>query len=125
MSNSEQDRWNRVRDRLKASVGDDIFNSWFARMELESVEADTVRLSVPTRFLKSWVQSHYADRLLVCWQEELPANTRVELTVRSAVLKPLPPKAPKILEPAAPASDKRRYQARDACSSSGTDLGGA
>jgi len=107
MSTSEQDRWNRVRDRLKAGVGDDIFNSWFARMELEGVEGDTVRLSVPTRFLKSWVQSHYADRLLACWQEELPANTRVELTVRSAVLKPLPPKPPKTQETVPPAHDRR------------------
>ena len=70
MNNSDQDLWNRVRERLKSNVGDDIFNSWFARMELEAIEGDTVRLSVPTRFLKSWVQSHYADRLLACWQEE-------------------------------------------------------
>jgi len=106
MNNSDQDLWNRVRERLKSNVGDDIFNSWFARMELESLEGDTVRLSVPTRFLKSWVQSHYADRLLACWQEELPAITRIELTVRSAVIRPLPPKA-KAPEVAPPANDKR------------------
>ena len=90
MNSSDQDLWNRVRERLKSNVGDDIFNSWFARMELEAIEGDTVRHSVPTRFLKSWVQSHYADRLLACWQEELSTITRLELTVRSAVLKPLP-----------------------------------
>ena len=106
MNNSDQDLWNRVRERLKSNVGDDIFNSWFARMELESLEGDTVRLSVPTRFLKSWVQSHYADRLLACWQEEQPAITRIELTVRSAVIRPLPPKA-KAPEVAPPANDKR------------------
>jgi chromosomal replication initiator protein len=109
MNNPQQERWNRVRNRLKAGVGDDIFNSWFARMELEGIEDDTVRLSVPTRFLKSWVQSHYADRLLSCWQEELPTNTRVELTVRSAVLKPLPPR-PKAPEPVAPVNDKREIK---------------
>ena len=106
MINSEQERWTKVRGRLKANVGDDIFSSWFARMELESVENDTVRLSVPTRFLKSWVQSHYADRLFACWQEELPAVARVELTVRSAVLKPLPLKT-KIVEAAPPTNDRR------------------
>ncbi|MPZ41088.1 MAG: chromosomal replication initiator protein DnaA [Rhizobiales bacterium] len=110
MNNSDQDLWNRVRERLKSNVGDDIFNSWFARMELEAAEGDTVRLSVPTRFLKSWVQSHYAERLLACWQEELSTITRIELTVRSAVLKPLPPKA-KAPEAVAPASDKREIKA--------------
>ena len=109
MNNSDQDLWNRVRERLKTNVGDDIFNSWFARMELEPIEGDTVRLSVPTRFLKSWVQSHYADRLLACWQEELPTITRIELTVRSAVLKPLPPK-PKAPEVAPSASDRREIR---------------
>jgi chromosomal replication initiator protein len=109
MNNSDQELWHRVRERLKTSVGDDIFNSWFARMELEAIEGDTVRLSVPTRFLKSWVQSHYAEKLLACWQEEVATITRIELTVRSAVLKPLPPKA-KVPEVVAPASDKREIR---------------
>ncbi len=106
MNNVEQDLWNRVRERLKSNVGDDIFNSWFARMELEAIDADTVRMSVPTRFLKSWVQSHYAERLLTCWQDEQAAIARIELTVRSAVLKPLPPKM-KLPEIAPVASDRR------------------
>jgi chromosomal replication initiator protein len=109
MNNSDQELWNRVRERLKSNVGDDIFNSWFARMELEAIEGDTVRLSVPTRFLKSWVQSHYADRLLACWQDEASAVTRIELTVRSAVLKPLPVKA-KAPEVATPVSDRREIR---------------
>jgi chromosomal replication initiator protein len=109
MNSSDQNLWNRVRERLKTSVGDDIFNSWFARMELEAIDGDTVRLSVPTRFLKSWVQSHYADKLLACWQEEVSTVTRIELTVRSAVLKPLPPKA-KAPEVTAPVHDKREIK---------------
>jgi chromosomal replication initiator protein len=109
MNTPEQEQWNRVRQRLRNAVGDDVYNSWFARMELEALEGDTVRLSVPTRFLKSWVQSHYADRLLTCCQEELPAILRVEITVRSAVLKHLPPKT-KPPEQMMPASDKREIR---------------
>ena len=56
MTNIEQERWSRVKGRLKAEVGEDIFSSWFARMDLESLEKDTARLSVPTRFLKAWIQ---------------------------------------------------------------------
>ena len=66
MTSIDQDRWSRVKGRLKAEVGDDIFSSWFARMDLEAVENNIVRLSVPTRFLKSWIQSHYNDRVLDC-----------------------------------------------------------
>ena len=60
MNLPEQERWLRVKQRLRAEVGEDVFSSWFAAMGLDAVEGDMVRLSVPTRFLKSWVQSHYA-----------------------------------------------------------------
>jgi chromosomal replication initiator protein len=106
MTNLDQERWLRVKNRLRAEVGEDIFSSWFARMELDSLDQDTVRLSVPTRFLKSWIQSHYADRVLACWQAELSSIVRNELTVRSAVIRPLPPKV-KAAEPADSAHETR------------------
>jgi len=88
-----QDRWTRVKGRLRADVGEDVFVSWFARMELERIEDSVVHLSVPTRFLKSWIQSHYAERMLACWQAEHQEAQRIELTVRGAVIRLTPPKA--------------------------------
>src|SRR3974390_234248 len=87
MSNVDQEGWARVKGRLRAEVGDDVYSSWFARMDLEAIEDGTVRLSVPTRFLKSWIQSHYAERVLACWQAEQAQVGRIELIVRSAVLR--------------------------------------
>ena len=87
MSNVDQEGWVRVKGRLRAEVGDDVYSSWFARMDLEAIEDGTVRLSVPTRFLKSWIQSHYAERVLACWQAEQAQVGRIELIVRSAVLR--------------------------------------
>jgi chromosomal replication initiator protein len=89
MTSTELERWSRVKQRLRAEVGDDIFSSWFARMDLDGLEDDVVRLSVPTRFLKSWIQAHYAERVLACWKAELPILRRIDLTVRSAVLRTL------------------------------------
>ncbi len=85
MVHTQQDRWTRVKGRLRASVGEDIYSSWFGRLDLEDVHDDSVHLSVPTRFLKSWIQSHYADRVLQCWQAELPQIMRIDLTVRTAM----------------------------------------
>src|SRR5262249_14126137 len=76
---SDQERWLRVKERLRAEVGEDIFTSWFARMDLEGIEADTVRLSVATRFLKTWIQSHYGEKVLLCWQGGNPALRRVAI----------------------------------------------
>src|ERR1700728_2173252 len=85
MKSIEQDRWSRVKGRLRSSVGEDVYTSWFARMDLESVHDESVHLSVPTRFLKSWIQAHYAERVLSCWQAELPQVHRVDLSVRTAM----------------------------------------
>jgi chromosomal replication initiator protein len=89
-ASADESGWARVKRRLRVEVGEDIFTSWFARMDLEAVEGDGVRLSVPTRFLKSWILAHYAERVLSCWQAEDPAIQRIDLAVRSAVLRPLP-----------------------------------
>src|ERR1700726_235532 len=85
MNNMEQDRWSRVKGRLRSTVGEDVYTSWFARMDLESVQPESVHLSVPTRFLKSWIQAHYAERVLSCWQAEMPEVHRIDLTVRTAM----------------------------------------
>ncbi|MGA8155645.1 MAG: chromosomal replication initiator protein DnaA [Rhodoplanes sp.] len=87
MTNIDQDRWSRVKGRLRAEVGEDIFSSWFARMEFEGADSETVRLSVPTRFLKSWIQSHYTDRVLACWKDEEPCVRRIDLIVRTGMLR--------------------------------------
>jgi len=87
MTSTDQDRWRRVKDRLRTELGDDVFTSWFGRMELESVDKHVIRLSVPTRFLRNWIQSHYSERVLARWQEEEPDTMRLELTVRSATIR--------------------------------------
>src|SRR5579862_2908714 len=87
MISTDQERWRRVKDRLRSEVGDDVFTSWFGRMELEAADNGLLRLTVPTRFLRNWIQSHYSERVLAKWREEEPGVTRVELSVRSATIK--------------------------------------
>ena len=58
-------------------------------MELEAVDKGAVRLSVPTRFLRNWIQSHYSETVLSNWQAEDSVITRLELNVRSATIRPL------------------------------------
>ena len=108
MAKNEQECWARVKDRLRSSVGDDVYNSWFARVDLEQLNSEAVHMSVPTRFLKSWIQTHYAERVLGCWQEELPNLNRIELTVRTPVRSVAPAKDAKA------ATDDRRAERGDA-----------
>jgi len=103
LSQTDLDRWNRVKARLRAEVGEAVFSSWFTRMELEGIEGDTVRLSVATRFLRSWIQSHYAEKVLTCWQAEDSDITRIVLTVRTGLRQP----AAAAAKPAEPACEAK------------------
>jgi len=79
---AERDLFARVRARLRAAVGEDVFTSWFARLELEELVDDIAHLSVPTRFLCSWIQSNYAERILEAFREETAEIVRLHFTVR-------------------------------------------
>ena len=106
MTSTDQERWQQVKKRLRVELGEDVFTSWFARIELETIEQGTIRLSVPTRFLRNWIQSHYSEKVLGHWQAEDPIINRLELSVRSAAIRPLPVK-PKCSESSAPPRELR------------------
>jgi chromosomal replication initiator protein len=80
---SIQDAWERVRRRLRAELGEDVFSSWFGRLEIAGIVEGVAYLTVPTRFLKSWLEAHYTERLRVNCMAELPAPNGVLLSVRT------------------------------------------
>jgi chromosomal replication initiator protein len=75
-------KWGRIQSRLRAELGEDVFTSWFGRVELDSCEGRPVQVSVPTKFLRNWLQAHYSDRLLACCTAELSGVDRLEFRVR-------------------------------------------
>jgi chromosomal replication initiator protein len=77
--------WARVSARLRRELGEAVYGSWFGRLELDGVADGVALLSVPTRFLKSWIQSHYLDRILACLQGEELSVGSVQIDVRSGV----------------------------------------
>ena len=77
------EQWRRVCARLRAELGEATFNSWFKQIELLGVGDGRVMLAVPTRFIRNWLLSHYAERLSSLWSEEDPALSRIEVLVRT------------------------------------------
>lgn len=70
--------------RLKAQVGPEVYASWFARLKLHTVSKSVVRFTVPTTFLKSWINNRYMDLITNLVQSEDPDVLKVEILVRSA-----------------------------------------
>ena len=80
-------RWERVRNRLRAELGEAVYTSWFTRLELDRIDGRTMQLTVPTKFLKSWVQSHYASRIKARVGSEFKSVEHVLIDVRSSARK--------------------------------------
>ena len=78
----------KTRAMLRARLGDDIFSSWFHTLEFESFDAKTVRVSVPVKFLRTWIQSHYADDLLACCRAEFTGAEKVDVVLRQHGVRP-------------------------------------
>ncbi len=74
-------QWARVRGRLRAEFGDAAFGSWLKPMTLADIRKSTVRIAVPTRFMRDWVATHYGERIRALWQEENQAFRSVDIIV--------------------------------------------
>lgn len=79
---AEEPRGQKVRAMLRARLGDDIYTSWFNALEFESFDAGTVKFSVPVKFLRTWIQSHYSEDLLACCRAEFKGAEKVEVALR-------------------------------------------
>ncbi len=77
-----EEAFERLTAKLKARVGGEIYSSWFGRLKLDDISRSIVRLSVPTAFLRSWINNHYSDLLTELWQEENKQILKVEIVVR-------------------------------------------
>lgn len=87
-------KWEIVREGLRSDLGEDIYSSWFTRMMPENFDGANLTVSVPTRFLRSWIQSHYRDNLLQSWQKEITNLARVDILVRTCSTRQAPTPKP-------------------------------
>ncbi len=79
------EKWERILKQVQTKLGQEVFNSWFGRLKLETATGGIALHSVPTAFLKTWINSHYRETLLELWQKEDSTILRVDIAVRSAV----------------------------------------
>ena len=76
-------RWERVRERLRASYGEAIFKSWLQPLKLADVKNGQAMITVPTRFMREWIITHYADNILRFWCQEDQTVHSVDIFVKA------------------------------------------
>ncbi len=85
------EQWTRIRARLRADVGEAAFNSWLKPLTLGEMLGSRLRIAVPTRFMRDWIEQNYGHQLTEFWQEENANVSGVEIIVeptRTAVQSP-------------------------------------
>tara|TARA_B100000029_G_scaffold81604_1_gene72546 strand:+ start:8159 stop:9547 length:1389 start_codon:yes stop_codon:yes gene_type:complete len=56
--------WNEVLEKFKKTFGNDVYESWIKNIQLKKEFNHYVVLSAPTRFVRDWIVSRYADKIL-------------------------------------------------------------
>ena len=75
--------WARVRRHLRESAGARLFDQWLKPMALiETGDAESIRLALPSAFMTNWVKSHYAERLLHEFRALIPGVHSVTIETR-------------------------------------------
>ncbi|MBY0427782.1 MAG: chromosomal replication initiator protein DnaA, partial [Alphaproteobacteria bacterium] len=79
--------WDAVKVKVREQFGETIFKRWLEPLVCKAWGAD-VHLTLPTRFMKDWVDTHYTDKLKTLFQE-VDANVKeVMVTVESVLTSP-------------------------------------
>ncbi|HER27541.1 MAG TPA: chromosomal replication initiator protein DnaA, partial [Rhodospirillales bacterium] len=75
--------WDQVCQNLRGEIGEAAFQSWVKPMAVREIVDGTIRIAVPTRFMRDWVVAHYSDRLGALWNGVEPSIGKVDIFVQS------------------------------------------
>lgn len=76
-----QSAWNEVYEQLRGEFGEAVFRSWLKPLTLQAFYHGTIEVSVPTRFMRDWIQNHYQDKILSLCTAKDSEITRLEIVV--------------------------------------------
>ena len=68
------DTWNRLSVSLHTQYGEAIYRSWLKPLQFAGTQDNLVQLSVPTRFMREWIKTHYFDNINELWTIEPSAE---------------------------------------------------
>ena len=81
---AQKEMWDRIKAKLRVQLGEDVYSSWFKGLALENLDKNTIFLSVPTLFLRQWIETHYGEHILTLLQEEQEGIKAISVSVRGA-----------------------------------------
>jgi len=89
-TDSGHDQWARVCTKFKQEFGQHAYTTWLGQLGYKGVETNTVELTAPTKFVRDWIQRHYAPRIQDYFRAEDPSitNLAIRLSARKPIQRP-------------------------------------
>ena len=82
LSSFSQGSWEKVRQKLRKKLGETAYKNWLKQISYKSLENETLTLSAPTKFLRDWVVTHYAESIKEICEEELKSLNLLKIVVK-------------------------------------------
>jgi len=79
--------WNEILKTFKKIFGDDVYESWIKNVNLKKEFNHYVILSAPTRFVRDWIVSRYADKILDIIKTFKKSIQRIEFLIDETQVK--------------------------------------
>jgi chromosomal replication initiator protein len=73
--------WQAVYKDLRDEFGEAVYRSWLKPLTLQAYYHGTLEVSVPTRFMRDWIQTHYSKRILEMSTGKFDEIKRLEIVV--------------------------------------------
>ena len=76
--------WDEVLKKFQSNFGNDIYESWIKNINLKKEFNHYVVLSAPTRFVRDWIVSRYADKILDILKTFKKSIQRIEFLIEES-----------------------------------------
>ena len=76
--------WSEVLKKFQANFGSDVYESWIKNINLKKEFNHYVVLSAPTRFVRDWIVSRYADKILDIIKTFKKSIQRIEFLIEES-----------------------------------------
>ena len=72
--------WSTIQDKLKTEFGEATYKSWLSKLIYINYDNFTLTIKAPTKFMKEWVLTHYANKIINFWKELDGSILNIEIT---------------------------------------------
>ncbi len=76
--------WKEVQISLHKEYGDSVFKNWILPITFNSASNKVLDISVPTRFMRDWVKTHYAESIRKTWSNKFDVINHVDVSISSS-----------------------------------------